>query len=75
MSSKSAGNFCFSAPLHASHRKNKILSLTQSIFESFKVKKARLTTFSIKNAGEKIVQEKVIFSRKDRNLDITVSVS
>lgn len=76
VSSKSADNFCFSPPLHASHRKKirKYFLFTLSILESFTVKKASLNRFSIKNAEEKNFQEKVIV-RKDRNPDITMSIS
>lgn len=56
--SKSAGNIWFFPSLCTSHIKNKkIRSFTQSILESFMVKKTRLT-FSIKNAEDKIVHEK-----------------
>lgn len=55
--------------------KKKKLSSTQSILESFMAKKAGLSRFSIKNAEENCSGDKVIFSRKDRNLDITMSIS
>lgn len=64
----------FSSPLHASHRRNKkTLSFTQSILESFIVKKARLTRFFIKT--EENFQEKMSSSPEKTNLDITMSIS